>query len=170
MALRLLRTARALGLVGRRPFSSIEAAGPKPSITQTVVRHPIYLLDPYLTQADKDEIQSTAGANFAVIGLSGTQYKVTVDDVVVSNLIHGVDIGESLEISEVLLLGSQNETVVGRPYVSGVKVVLEVEEHTKDKKVIIFKKKRRKGYKRTKGFRRDVTLLRVKDILHENEA
>lgn len=137
------------------------------AIKQTLVRHPISLLDEYLSPEEKDEISMTASEKFAVIKLSGTQYKVALDDIVVSNLIHGYDIGESMEINDVLLVGTQNETVVGRPLVSGASVVLEVEEHTKDEKVVIFKKKRRKNYQRKTGFRRDVTIMRVTDIRYD---
>lgn len=133
---------------------------------QTVVKHPKAILEPYLSTEEhhKTECESVVNSKFAVIELSGTQYKVAVDDVVVSNLIHGYDIGQSMEIKDVLLVGSQNSTIVGRPTVQGAVVTLEVEEITKDKKVIIFKKKRRKQYKRKTGFRRDVTILRVTDV------
>lgn len=136
-------------------------------ISQTIVRHPITLIEPYLTTEEKEDISITETESFAVIKLSGTQYKVALDDIVVTNLIHGVDIGESLEITDVLLVGNQNETVVGRPLVKDATVVLEVEEHTKDEKVVIFKKKRRKNYKRKTGFRRDVTIFRVTEIRHD---
>ena len=133
----------------------------------SLVRHPIAMLEPFFTSEDAQESSAIgAGAKFAVFKLSGTQYKVAVNDVVVSNLIHGYDIGQSIEVSDVLLVGSQNETVVGRPVVEGATVVLDVEEYTKDKKVTIFKKRRRKNFKRTTGFRRDVTILRVTDIRH----
>ena len=131
------------------------------------MRHPISVLDKYLSPEEKQELSINSDKKFAVIKLSGTQYKIAVDDVINTELIHGYDIGESIEIHDVLLIGSQNETFVGRPIVQGATVVLEVEEHTKDKKVVIFKKKRRKNYKRKTGYRRDVTILRVKDIQHE---
>lgn len=123
------------------------------------------MIEPYLTPEEKADVASVGdGAKFAVIKLSGTQYKVSLDDTIVSNLIHGYDIGEMMELTDVLLVGTQNETLVGRPLVAGATVVLEVEEHTKDAKVVIFKKKRRKNYKRKTGFRRDCTILRVKEI------
>lgn len=130
------------------------------------MRHPITLLDPYLSMEQKDSLKALSGEKFAIICLSGTQYKVAVDDVVTTNLVHGYDIGQQMELTDVLLIGSQNETVIGRPTVQGATVILEVEEHTKDEKVIIFKKKRRKNYKRKTGFRRCVTILRVKEIRH----
>jgi large subunit ribosomal protein L21 len=64
----------------------------------------------------------------------------------------------------VLLLGGQEKTLVGLPYVNGDEVDVMVEEITRDKKVIIFKKKRRKNYRRKNGFKREVTFLRILDI------
>ena len=62
-----------------------------------------------------------------------------------------------------------NETVIGRPLVEGAKVVARVEEQTLDEKIDIFKKKRRKNYRRWNGFRRQVTVLRVTDVLPAKE-
>lgn len=63
------------------------------------------------------------------------------------------------------MLGSKEQTVVGRPFVDGAKVQARVEEQTLDEKVIVFKMKRRKNYRRKQGHRRPVTVLRVTDIL-----
>ena len=146
------------------PLPEGDAAG----ITQTMVRHPIDMITPYMSAEEKEDVAAVSpDAKFAIIGLSGTQFKVALDDLVVADLIHDYDIGESFDISDVLLVGTQNYTAVGRPRVVGATVTLEVEEHTKDKKVIIFKKKRRKTYERKTGFRRCVTLLRVTAINHD---
>ena len=72
--------------------------------------------------------------------------------------------------SQVLLLGSASETVVGRPLVPDARVVCSVEEQTKDAKVVIFKKRKRKASRRRNGFRRMVTLLRVTDIIEAPAA
>ena len=66
-----------------------------------------------------------------------------------------------------LLVGTAKATVVGRPVVPDARVVCSVEEQTKDAKVVIFKKRRRKASRRRNGFRRQVTLLRVLDIHHD---
>lgn len=63
-----------------------------------------------------------------------------------------------------MMLGSRATTVLGRPQIAGAKVTFEVEEKTKDKKVIAFKFRRRKNSRRTRGFRRSITILRVKGI------
>ena len=101
---------------------------------------------------------------FAVIRLGGKQYKVGVDDVVRCDKLKGHEVGEEMTIDDVLLLGSRERTVVGQPVVRNARVKGVIEEHTKDKKVIIFKKRRKKHSQRWRGFRRDVTFLRITAI------
>lgn len=79
--------------------------------------------------------------------------------------LFNVDIGMTIEIDQVLMVAGRNTTLVGRPEVPGARVRLEVEELTKDKKVIAFKMRRRKSSRRTKGHRRQITVLRVKEII-----
>jgi len=110
-----------------------------------------------------------SGGLFAVIEISGTQEKVCVDDVVIMNRIRPVSdwaVGSTHTLSgdDVLLVGSTHLTLVGLPGVKGAEVDVMVEEITKDKKVIVFKKRRRKNSRRKRGFRRDVTMLRILDI------
>ena len=81
--------------------------------------------------------------------------------------IKGVDVLDTVVVDKVLLTGTQAETVVGRPYIKDVKVVMEVEEQTRDAKITIFKKKKRKGYQKKRGYRREITVLRIKDIIEE---
>lgn len=110
-----------------------------------------------------------AGGLFAVLQLPGTQQKVTVDDVIVVNKLCPVDkwaVGNiiTLKDEEILLAGSTHFTLVGLPGVNGVEVDLLVEEITRDAKVLVFKKRKRKHSRRLNGFRREVTILRVMDI------
>jgi len=110
-----------------------------------------------------------AGGLFAVLQLPGTQQKVTVDDVIVVNKLRPVDqwaVGNiiTLKDEDILLAGSTHFTLVGLPGVSGVEVDLLVEEITRDAKVLVFKKRKRKHSRRLNGFRREVTILRVMDI------
>jgi large subunit ribosomal protein L21 len=102
---------------------------------------------------------------FAVVALSGTQYKVCPDDTIVVDKMDGVDIGDQIDIKDVLLVGSKKATMVGHPFVVGSKVLASVEEMAKDKKVITFKTRRRKASKRMRGFRRQITVLRIDDIV-----
>jgi len=93
--------------------------------------------------------------------LAGTQYKVTVDDMIVTERINGVEVGTTVRSESVLLVGSKGATVIGQPLVKDAFVDLAVEEHPLADKVIIFKKIRRKQYKRWKGYRAQLTVLRV---------
>lgn len=109
-----------------------------------------------------------AGGMIAILELAGSQFKVTTDDVLIVNKLLPVSkycIGSVHTFSDnVMLVGSSHFTLVGMPYVSGAQVQVMVEEITKDAKVIVFKKRRRKHSQRKKGFRRDVTILRILDI------
>ena len=106
---------------------------------------------------------TTNGDRFAVVRLGGTQYKITKDDVIVAEKLD-VQVGADLIIDEVLLVGSDLATVVGRPTVPKATVTCAVEEQTRDAKVVVFKKRRRQNSRRRNGHRRHVTLLRVTDI------
>lgn len=113
-----------------------------------------------------------AGGIFAIIQLAGaSQHKVAVDDVVIVNKLLPLSkwkVGETVTLqgeNEVLLIGSQERTVVGlSPGIPNATVQVMVEEITHDATIIVFKKKRRKNYRRKKGFRREVTMLRVLNI------
>jgi len=100
---------------------------------------------------------------FAVIKHSGKQYKVKVGDVLELDRID-VEPKSEIEINEVLLI-KNGETKIGTPFVEGAKVIAEVINHARGKKVIIFKKRRRKDSKKKRGFRRDITRVRIKEIV-----
>ncbi len=113
-----------------------------------------------------------AGGLFAIISLPGTQHKVTVDDVIVHNMLKPVEtfsVGSVHTLKDILLVGSSHKTLVGLPFVSGAEVDVMVEEITRDAKMVVFKKRRRKNSQRRNGFRRDVTMLRVLDIRMPSE-
>ena len=100
----------------------------------------------------------------ATIQSQGRQFTVSKDDVLRLNSIPGVEEGATLEIKEVLAVGEAPHTAVGTPYVEGASVKLRVLENRKDKKIVVFKKKRRQGYKRRRGHRQPLTVVRVEDI------
>lgn len=137
-----------------RRFSSIA----RPVLS--IVRHPFPL--PSATPAAEGSVDK-----FAVVEFSGTQYKITLNDVIAADHIESCDIGQQIPIEKVLLIGTKESTFVGRPYISGARVIATVEEKAKDKKVIAFKMRRRKNSKRTKGFRRQLTILRITDIIDD---
>jgi len=100
---------------------------------------------------------------YAVIETGGKQYRVSEGDVVrVENLPNSV--GEQVSISEVHLVADGKKVKVGHPTVDGASVTGTVVEEGRGRKVIAFKKKRRKGYKRKIGHRQGFTALRIDKI------
>jgi large subunit ribosomal protein L21 len=75
-----------------------------------------------------------------------------------------VEPGESISFDDVLLTSDGKEVQVGAPILDGAKVTAEVVRHGRDKKIIVFKRKRRKGYRRKQGHRQGFTELRVDEI------
>lgn len=115
-----------------------------------------------------------AGGKLAVIQLSGFQHKVTPDDLLVVNKLKPVSewsVGSThtLKDEDVLLVADQNQTLVGLPGVKGAQVEVMVEEITRDKTVVVFKKRRRKHSRRKNGHRRQVTFLRVLKVKFPDE-
>jgi large subunit ribosomal protein L21 len=101
---------------------------------------------------------------YAVIKTGGKQYKVAKDDKVEVEKIAG-EPGASVTLDCVLLLGDGADTTAGTPLIEGASVTAEVVEQKRTKKIIVFKKQRRKNYRRKHGHRQEVTLLKITDIV-----
>ncbi|HEA47274.1 MAG TPA: 50S ribosomal protein L21 [bacterium] len=101
---------------------------------------------------------------YAVIQSGASQYKVEVGDTIWTQKIDS-KVGEKIELKEVLLIKDEDRVLVGRPFLSGAKVIAEVKEQGRGKKIIIGKFKRRKGYRRKAGHRQDYTTLLIKEII-----
>uniref|UniRef100_A0A0A9G0Q1 Large ribosomal subunit protein bL21m n=1 Tax=Arundo donax TaxID=35708 RepID=A0A0A9G0Q1_ARUDO len=101
---------------------------------------------------------------FAVVQIGSHQFKVSNGDSIFTERLKFCDVNDKLILNRVLMLGSQAQTVIGRPTLPDATVHAVVEEHALDAKVIIFKKKRRKNYRRTKGHRQELTKLRITNI------
>ena len=106
---------------------------------------------------------------FAVIRTGGKQYRVTPDDVIKIERLADVDAGNNIELTDVLAMGDGDSVTLGTPVVDGARVVASVLEHKRDTKIIVFKKKRRKNYRRTQGHRQNITILRIEEILAAGE-
>src|ERR1700751_5423832 len=100
---------------------------------------------------------------FAVIKTGGRQYRVVPDDVLEIGKIAG-DVGTIVQLGEVLLVGGESP-VLGAPTVAGASVAGEVLQHKRGPKVISFKKRRRKNSRRKRGYRDEITVLRITEIL-----
>jgi large subunit ribosomal protein L21 len=100
---------------------------------------------------------------FAVIKTGGRQYRVVPDDVLEIGKIAG-DVGTIVQLGEVLLVGGDSP-LLGAPTVAGASVAAEVLQHKRGPKVIAFKKRRRKNSRRKRGYRDEITVLRITEIL-----
>jgi large subunit ribosomal protein L21 len=100
---------------------------------------------------------------YAIIKTGGRQYRVAEGDTVDVDLLE-VDAGKQATFGDVLMYADGDKFTHGDPLISGAKVTAEVLEHRKDKKLIAFKFKRRKGYHRTVGHRRKLTRVKIKSI------
>jgi large subunit ribosomal protein L21 len=105
---------------------------------------------------------------YAIIKTGGRQFRVAEGDTLDVDLLD-VEPGKTATFSDVLLFADGKDVSHGNPLVSGAKVTAEVVEQRKDKKVVAFKYKRRKGYHRTVGHRRKLTRIKIKTIDFESK-
>ena len=105
---------------------------------------------------------------YAVIRTGGKQYRVEPGTTIRVEKIDG-EVGSAVTFGEVLLFGG-DAIRIGTPLVDGVTVRGEIVSHARDKKVLIFKKKRRKNYRRKKGHRQHLTVLRIGDVSVAGQA
>ena len=100
---------------------------------------------------------------YAIVDIAGQQFKVEAGKQIFVNR-QAAEVGEALSFDKVLLLDNECDVKVGAPYIDGAAVKATVVEHCKGDKVIIFKKKRRKGYQKKNGHRQYLTKLQIEGI------
>ncbi len=100
---------------------------------------------------------------YAIIRTGGKQYQVAAGDTLRVEKLQG-EVGETVELSDVLLIADGDDVKVGKPVVDGAKVVAKIAEQGKAKKVLVFKKKKRKGYRVRNGHRQLFTALSIEEI------
>ncbi len=100
---------------------------------------------------------------YAIIRTGGKQYQVSAGDTLRVEKLPG-EVGETIEINDVLLVAGDDGVKIGQPLVEGATVTARITEHGKAKKVLVFKKKRRKGYQVKKGHRQQYTALTIENI------
>jgi len=112
-------------------------------------------------------IAAGAGAQvddmYAVIRTGGKQYRVAENDVVVVERIAG-EAGDEVTLGDVLMVAGDGDVKVGAPLVDGAAVKATLVEQTRGDKIIVFKKKRRQNYRRKRGHRQDLSVLRITGI------
>ncbi len=100
---------------------------------------------------------------YAIVDIAGQQFKVEENQKVIVNRLAANE-GDSVEFNKVLLKDNDGQVEVGMPTLEGSKVTAKVLGHVKGDKVIIFKKKRRKGYQKRTGFRASLTQIQIEKI------
>ncbi|MCX7355233.1 MAG: 50S ribosomal protein L21 [Alphaproteobacteria bacterium] len=100
---------------------------------------------------------------YAVIQTGGKQYKVAKNDVIFVEKLDG-DAGAEVTFDKVMLIGDGDGRTVGHPFISGAAVTATVLEQARGPKLIVFKKKRRQNYRRKRGHRQAVSVLRITNI------
>jgi large subunit ribosomal protein L21 len=101
---------------------------------------------------------------YAIVEIAGQQFKVEKE---IKLFVHELEAteGDSVDFDKVLLVDNEGAVTVGTPTVKGAKVTAKVLEHVKGKKVLVFKKKRRKGYKKLNGHRQHFTQIQIENIV-----
>ena len=100
---------------------------------------------------------------YAVLKTGGKEYRVSKGDLIRVEKLEG-NVGDQVTLKEVLMVSQEGEVQVGTPLLTHAVVTGEIVEHAKGKKVLIFKMKRRKNYRRLRGHRQNYTTLKVNDI------
>ena len=101
---------------------------------------------------------------YAIVEIAGKQFKVEKGLEIIAPKIEGKE-GDKIDFDKVFLLSAKRDVTVGTPLVEGAKVTAKIVEHGRDKKVIVFKKKRRKGFKVKRGHRQVHTKLVIEKIM-----
>lgn len=102
---------------------------------------------------------------YAIVEILGQQFKVEAGRRLFVHRMNEAERGATVEFDKVLLIDNAGDVKVGAPVVDGAKVVCEVLSHVRGEKVIVFKKKRRKGFRKRNGHRQDFTELQIKEIV-----
>ncbi|MCE2716463.1 MAG: 50S ribosomal protein L21 [Pseudomonadota bacterium] len=101
---------------------------------------------------------------FAVIKTGGKQYRVEENNIIKIEKLESAE-GEKVAFDHVLMVGDEKKPTIGSPLVAGAKVEAEVLKQMRDRKVIVFKKKRRQNYRRKKGHRQHLTIVKITKII-----
>jgi len=100
---------------------------------------------------------------YAVVDIAGEQFKVSKSDKIFVPKLE-TEVGSKLTIDKVLLISDDKQTTIGTPHIEGASVHAKVLAHVKDDKVVVFKKKKRKGYRVRKGHRQQYTEIEITKV------
>ena len=103
---------------------------------------------------------------YALVKTGGKQYRVSKDDTILVERIAAEE-GAEVILNDIVMLGDGDKVIIGTPSVDGAAVSATVVRQTRGPKIIVFRRKRRKHHRRTKGHRQDLTLLKINDIAED---
>ena len=107
----------------------------------------------------------------AIFENRGKQYKAKIGDFLKLPKISTLKKNDSVTFDKVIFMkDDKGQTIIGSPLVSGIQIICQVIEQIRDKKIIVFKKKRRNNYRRKIGHRQDLTLIKIKEIKMTNQS
>ena len=105
---------------------------------------------------------------YAIVETGGKQYRAETGTTIQVERLPG-DVGAQIELSQVHLVHGDAGILIGQPLISGAKVTAEIVRQGRTRSITVFKKKRRKNYRRKRGHRQDLTLLRITEILTDGK-
>jgi large subunit ribosomal protein L21 len=111
-----------------------------------------------------DGVNNKIEIMYAIVEIAGQQFKVEKDKKLFVHQLEAKE-GDSVDFEKVLLVDNDGKVAVGTPTVKGAKVTVKVLEHVKGDKVLVFKKKRRKGYQKMNGHRQQFTQIQIETIV-----
>lgn len=101
---------------------------------------------------------------YAIVEILGQQFKVEAGRKIFVHHMEGAERGSQIELDKVMLIDKEGQITVGAPVIEGASVVAEIVSHVRGEKVLVFHKKRRKGYRKLNGHRQNFTELMIKEI------
>lgn len=100
----------------------------------------------------------------AIIDIQGQQHIITPGDIIQVNRYETKLVGELIEIKNILFIKNNEDIKIGTPFLENYYVKAKILEHKRGKKIIIFKKKRRKGYEKKQGHRQNLSVIKIEEI------
>ena len=117
-----------------------------------------------ITETGESYVSEEKFNMYAIIGTGGKQYKVSEGDVITVERLE-VEEGQSVDFDQVFTIIDGENVLIGKPLVDGAKVIGEILKHGRDKKILVFKYKSKKNYRRRQGHRQPFTKVRITSIL-----
>ena len=100
----------------------------------------------------------------ATIQTQGKQFNISASDVLVVDRFPDTEVGTTIEINQVLATGTGSDLRLGTPFIDGASVKATVVEHKRGEKIVVFKKRKRKGYERKQGHRQELSVIKIESI------